>query len=90
MTDRDIFKCRKCGFEWFNPQKTYDKCPEANKCKEATEKCKGEVKKSETEAEAVKTEEAMAETTKCKKAKEECEKECFNTFKIHFLLMDED
>jgi len=52
------------------------KCPEAKTCREATEKCKGEPKK--------------AESKECKEAKEKCEEECFNTFKIHFLLYDGD
>jgi len=51
-------------------------CPEAAKCKEATEKCKGEKKAPEAEA-------------KCKEATEECKAECENTFKVHFLLMEE-
>ena len=58
-----------------------DKCPEAAKCKEATEKCKGE---------QAKTPEAKE---KCEKAEAECKKECeekLNTFKIHFLLLDDE
>lgn len=61
--------------------KDADKCPEAAKCKEATEKCKGE---------QAKTPEAKE---KCEKAEAECKKECeekLNTFKIHFLLLDDD
>jgi len=57
------------------------KCPEVAKCKEATEKCKGE---------EAKTPEAKE---KCEKAEAECKKECeekLNTFKIHFLLLDEE
>ena len=57
------------------------KCPEAAKCKEATEKCKGE---------QAKTPEAKE---KCEKAEAECKKECeekLNTFKIHFLLLDDE
>lgn len=57
-------------------------CPEAHKCKDATEKCKGE-KTAEAEK---KCEEEEAK--KCKEAEEKCEKECLNTFKIHFLLLD--
>lgn len=60
-----------------------DACPEAAKCKEATEKCKGEAKKVEKKAEPRK-----AEANKCKESSEKCEQECFNTFKIHFLLLD--
>ena len=50
-------------------------CPEAAKCKEATEKWKGEKKTPEAEA-------------KCKKATAECKAACEKTFKIHFLLME--
>ncbi|MDT8393525.1 MAG: hypothetical protein RQ761_06750 [Bacteroidales bacterium] len=59
-----------------------NKCPEISNCKEATEKCQGE---KIAEAEKEKCEELEK---KCAKATEECEKECMNTFKIHFLLMD--
>lgn len=52
-------------------------CPEAAKCKDATEKCMDKTKEVKTEAE-------------CKKAEEECMKECLATFKIHFLLMEND
>jgi hypothetical protein len=57
-------------------------CPEAAKCKEATEKCKGE----HAEAKPEPKEEAEK---KCAKAEAECKAECENTFKIHFLLMDD-
>lgn len=57
-------------------------CPEASKCKEATEKCKGEPEKEATKECKEKAEK------ECKEAKEECEKECMNTFLIHFLLLD--
>ena len=57
------------------------KCPEAKTCKEATEKCKGEGEKTEKKVEK------KAEGKECKEAKAKCE-ECFDTFKIHFLLMD--
>jgi hypothetical protein len=56
-------------------------CPEAAKCKEATEKCKGEQAKTEAGAK------------ECKEAKAECKKTCegeMNSFKVHFLLMDDD
>lgn len=62
-------------------------CPEAAKCKEATEKCKGEQK---TEGEAKKCKETEA---KCKDAEAKCKEECkagMDTFKVHFLLMDDD
>lgn len=50
-------------------------CPEAAKCKEATEKCKGEKKTAE-----------VAE--KSELAEGECKSECMSTFKVHFLLME--
>lgn len=56
-------------------------CPEAAKCKEATEKCKGEQAKTEAGAK------------ECKEAKAECKKTCegeMNSFKVHFLIMDDD
>jgi hypothetical protein len=56
-------------------------CPEAAKCKEATEKCTGEQAKTEAGAK------------ECKEAKAECKKTCegeMNSFKVHFLLMDDD
>jgi Zn finger protein HypA/HybF involved in hydrogenase expression len=28
MSEKNKFKCNNCGFEWANPTKTYDKCPE--------------------------------------------------------------
>jgi hypothetical protein len=62
-----------------------DACPEAAKCKEATEKCKGENEK--TEAEAQKCKEAEA---KCKASEAECKTKCMDTFKVHFLLLDDD
>jgi len=58
------------------------KCPEVEKCKEATIKCKG----AKTPEEEVKRKET--EIKKCKEAEEKCEKECMNTFQFHFLLMD--
>ena len=57
-------------------------CPEAEKCKDATEKCKGE---KTAEAEKKCDEE---EVKKCKEAEEKCAQECANTFKIHFLLLE--
>ena len=59
-------------------------CPEAKACGEATEKCKGEQKTPEAEA---KCKEAEA---KCKEAEAKCQLACENTFKVHFLLLDED
>jgi hypothetical protein len=53
-------------------------CPEAKKCKEATEECKGEHKKAK-DPEAEK---------KCKEAEAKCNEECLKNFKIHFILMD--
>lgn len=70
--------------------KAEDVCPEAKTCREATEKCKGETKEIEKKADPEKTAPAQAEEKKCKEAKEACEEACFDTFKIHFLLMDED
>lgn len=58
------------------------KCPESEKCKEATIKCKGE-KTPEAEAKS-----KESEVKKCKEAEEKCEKECRNTFQVHFLLME--
>ena len=58
------------------------KCPESEKCKEATHKCKGE-KTPEAEEKC-----KEAEVKKCKDAEETCEKECMHTFQVHFLLMD--
>jgi len=52
-------------------------CPEAAKCKEATEKCKGEQKTPEAEA-------------KCKETEAECKEACASTFKVHFLLLEDD
>lgn len=57
------------------------RCPEISNCKEVTEKCKGE---KTAEADKEKHEELER---KCAKAIEECERECMNTFKIHFLLL---
>ncbi len=54
-----------------------DACPEAAKCKEATEKCKGEMKE-------------VKEEKKCAEAEAKCEMECQNTFKVHFILMEQD
>ncbi|MBZ2166465.1 hypothetical protein [Methanobacterium spitsbergense] len=28
MTVEKRYKCNKCGFEWHNPKKEYDKCPD--------------------------------------------------------------
>jgi uncharacterized protein len=28
MTDKKRYKCKKCGLEWFSPQKEYGKCPD--------------------------------------------------------------
>lgn len=28
ITDKKRYKCNVCGFEWVNPKKEYDKCPE--------------------------------------------------------------
>jgi len=70
--------------------KKVEECPEAKKCKDATEKCKGE-KTAEAEKECKeKAEKECKEHAKkeCKESKEECEKQCLNTFKIHFLLLD--
>jgi uncharacterized protein YxeA len=66
-------------------------CPEAAKCKEATEKCKGtEEKKKECEGEKEeKKEECKDKVDKeCKEANKECQEECMSTFKAHFLLLD--
>lgn len=63
-------------------EKAETKCKEAEKCKDATAKCKGE-KTEEAEKEC----KEKAETT-CKEATEKCEKECLNTIKIHFLLLE--
>jgi hypothetical protein len=57
-------------------------CPEAQKCKDATEKCKGE---KEVKAKEECKEKAEKE---CKEATEKCQQECMNTFKTHFLLLE--
>jgi len=59
-------------------------CPEAAACKEATEKCKGEQKTPEAEAKCKDAEAA------CKKSEAECKEACASTFKVHFLLMEDD
>lgn len=30
IMDKKRYKCGKCGFEWYSPQKEYDKCPECD------------------------------------------------------------
>jgi len=30
ITDKKTYKCNICGFEWSNPKKEYDKCPECS------------------------------------------------------------
>ena len=66
-----------------------EKCPEASKCKEATEKCKGEVnKEAEKKCEEEVKKECEEKEKECKDKMEQCQKECMDTFKIHFLLLD--
>lgn len=28
MADKERYKCKSCGFEWFSPEKEYNKCPD--------------------------------------------------------------
>ena len=56
--------------------KKEEACPEAAKCKEATEKCKGEKEVKDAE---VKKEIACPEAAKCKEATEKCKGEKANT-----------
>ncbi|GAB4309087.1 MAG: DUF134 domain-containing protein [Methanobacteriaceae archaeon] len=28
ITDKIRYKCKKCGFEWYSPEKKYDECPD--------------------------------------------------------------
>jgi len=28
ITDKKRYKCKTCGFEWYSPDKNYDKCPD--------------------------------------------------------------
>ena len=30
ITDKKRYKCSDCGFEWFSPQKEYEKCPDCD------------------------------------------------------------
>lgn len=28
MADNERYKCKSCGFEWYSPEKEYEKCPD--------------------------------------------------------------
>ena len=69
--------------------KAAEKCPEAKTCMEATEKCKGEMTKEKEEKCKEEVEKKCEEEKKkCEEMEMKCMKECSDTFKIHFLLLD--